>query len=145
MGYDLHITRKRNWMDEDGPSITLEEWLALVTADSSLLHARTSKGVVEHLPSYRASEGLVYWTPPGQQPPGEQWFDWQDGNLTTGRQADTEAIRKMWVIAQVLNARVVGDDGEEYQSDGRTWVDIDGRTFTEGTVADWVKPWWKFW
>ena len=30
MGYELHITRKVNWSDEDGPAIALSEWQKLV-------------------------------------------------------------------------------------------------------------------
>ena len=36
MGYDLHITRKRNWggfEDEQGPEISFDEWIAVVNAD----------------------------------------------------------------------------------------------------------------
>jgi hypothetical protein len=35
MGYELHITRKRDWSDA-GPEITLDEWLALVRSDPDM-------------------------------------------------------------------------------------------------------------
>ena len=35
MGYDLHITRRRNW-SEVGNDISAEEWLALVARSSDL-------------------------------------------------------------------------------------------------------------
>ncbi|MGO9397533.1 MAG: hypothetical protein ACLP19_06755, partial [Xanthobacteraceae bacterium] len=39
MGYDLHITRKKNWdgfEDEHGPEISLDEWIAMVRADAEM-------------------------------------------------------------------------------------------------------------
>jgi hypothetical protein len=36
MGYDLHITRKACWVDDDGPTITLDEWKALVMSDPEM-------------------------------------------------------------------------------------------------------------
>jgi hypothetical protein len=39
MGYDIHITRKANWSDDEGDSITSEEWLAVLDSDSELSRA----------------------------------------------------------------------------------------------------------
>ena len=36
MGYELHITRRKDWADDEGPEITLAEWLALVADDPEL-------------------------------------------------------------------------------------------------------------
>ena len=36
MGYDLHITRRKDWADESGPEITAEEWLSYIATDRSL-------------------------------------------------------------------------------------------------------------
>ncbi len=36
MGYDLHITRKDDWANPEGPFITPDEWLALIASDSEL-------------------------------------------------------------------------------------------------------------
>jgi hypothetical protein len=36
MGYDLHITRKQNWSDPEGPAISEAEWRALGPADEAL-------------------------------------------------------------------------------------------------------------
>jgi hypothetical protein len=35
MGYELHITRREDWPD-DGPSISFDEWMAVVNADPEL-------------------------------------------------------------------------------------------------------------
>src|SRR5687768_18275222 len=39
MGYDLHITRRKSWSDNDGPAITEAEWNALITAEPDLADA----------------------------------------------------------------------------------------------------------
>ncbi len=36
MGYEVHITRKEHWSDEDGPELTLDEWESTVQSDPEL-------------------------------------------------------------------------------------------------------------
>ena len=36
MGYDVHITRRKDWWDEEGQDISTVEWEALLTADPGL-------------------------------------------------------------------------------------------------------------
>ncbi|MFI7503948.1 hypothetical protein ACIBVL_36815 [Streptomyces sp. NPDC049687] len=37
MGYDVHITRRENWWDEEGQDISTAEWEAVVAADPGLV------------------------------------------------------------------------------------------------------------
>ncbi|MEV0749845.1 hypothetical protein AB0I75_32355 [Streptomyces sp. NPDC050273] len=37
MGYDVHITRRQNWWDEEGQDISAAEWEAVVAADLGLM------------------------------------------------------------------------------------------------------------
>lgn len=39
MGYDVHITRRENWWDEEGQAINTEEWDAVVAARPGLATA----------------------------------------------------------------------------------------------------------
>ncbi|MFB7260449.1 hypothetical protein [Streptomyces nojiriensis] len=39
MGYDVHITRRENWWDEEGQDISTAEWEAAVAADPGLVMA----------------------------------------------------------------------------------------------------------
>jgi hypothetical protein len=39
MGYDVHITRRENWWDEEGQDISTAEWEAVVAASPSLVTA----------------------------------------------------------------------------------------------------------
>src|SRR3954467_11033594 len=36
MGYDLHITRKENWTDDGGPTISEAEWRRVIEEDPEL-------------------------------------------------------------------------------------------------------------
>ncbi|HZF96997.1 MAG TPA: hypothetical protein VEY92_01915 [Pseudoxanthomonas sp.] len=36
MGYELQITRREFWSDEEGPSITLEEWQKNAAGDAEI-------------------------------------------------------------------------------------------------------------
>ena len=102
MGYDLHITRRPEWSDDDGPEITLEEWLAYVNSDEELW--------------LDADNGLTgfLWTGRPQEP----WPLWWDRGEIYAKNPDEFTIRKLAAIAEQLNAKVQGDDGEVYRADG---------------------------
>jgi hypothetical protein len=55
MGYDLHITRKENWHDEDGPAISFEEWRRLASDDPEMdrMHLDSSGNIVAKNPHTR--------------------------------------------------------------------------------------------
>ncbi|WP_157197703.1 MULTISPECIES: hypothetical protein [Methylomonas] len=36
MGYEVHITRKAEWFEEEGPEITIEEWKNYVVSDPEM-------------------------------------------------------------------------------------------------------------
>jgi hypothetical protein len=120
MGYDLHITRKKNWdgfEDEHGPEISFAEWMAVVNADPEFrleghLDMRRPDGSVFRQP-------LAVWTSWSQhREDGDMVpFALIHGNVVV-KNPDEEICRKMWRIAQVLNAKVQGDDGEFYDSSG---------------------------
>lgn len=64
MGYDLHITRKSEWLDESGPEFSLAEWKAYVSGDDQFTldgfaEARSSEGAVLRM----ESEGLAFGAP----------------------------------------------------------------------------------
>jgi hypothetical protein len=96
MGYDLHITRKENWSDDDGAPITPDAWLAVLDADPEL--SRATDAGDDTLAG--AWNGRTLF-----------WFD--DGEITC-KNPDEPVIRKMVAIAQRLGANVQGDDGERY-------------------------------
>jgi hypothetical protein len=98
MGYDLHITRREHWSDE-GAAISAEEWLEYVRSDPEL--------------QITGENGPFFadWSGCSKNP--EPWLDWLDGDVFT-KNPDRALVEKMLSIAQKLNARVQGDDGELY-------------------------------
>lgn len=65
------------------------------------------------------SEWLAVWTLYSGSTANENmaWFDFRSGNVVV-KNPDVAILSKMWKIAQKLGARVQGDDGEIYGSDG---------------------------
>lgn len=115
MGYDLHITRKPDWSDEDGPEISFQEWADLVEADPDLrldgvAEATFPQGTVLRY----VNPGVAVWTahPRGEEN-GLAWIIHEGGEISV-KTPDEAFIAKMVEIAGRLDARVQGDDGEYY-------------------------------
>ncbi len=140
MGYGVHITKKKYWFDEEGPTISLQEWLSVVKNDPEMRHdgyaeAETGEGNALRI----TSEGLSVWLAySGHGKDGNMaWFDFREGNIAV-KNPDTEILRKMHLLAQALSAKVQGDEGEEYDASGNQFG-------VESPTPTPRKPWWKFW
>jgi len=112
MGYDVHITRKREWSDEDGPRITEDEWQAYVACDADMVIT----GFAEHRnpqgETIRITQPLLTeWRKHSSHSP--VWFSYFEGSLVV-KNPDDECLAKMRQIAARLHARVQGDEGEFY-------------------------------
>lgn len=101
MGYDLHITRAENWLENQGREISKEEWLALVHEDPELTPDPTN------------GDCAVLWQ--GECSRADPWFDWYDGNVYTS-DPDREVLAKSLEMAARLQAHVQGDDGVRYET-----------------------------
>jgi hypothetical protein len=101
MGYNLHITRRKDWSSH-GNDITAQEWLSYVESDPELTLSRQS------------GEYFAIWD--GKSKSVSRWLDWHKGNIYT-KNPEESLIDKMVAIAAVLHAEVHGDDGEIYRSD----------------------------
>jgi len=120
MGYDVHITRKRNWFDDE-PKITMAEWLAYLESDATMRLDGYAEATTPNGDTLRyENEGLAVWIGYSRHHPQQQiiaWFDFWKGDIAV-KNPDEEIRRKMWLIAQVLDAKVQGDDGEIYGAHG---------------------------
>ena len=130
MGYDLHITRKEYWADEEGEgSISLSEWNAHVENDPELIQDPDNPG----------ENNYLYLRDSGNWP---LWYSPESGEINT-KNPDTDVIQKLVRIANSLGAKVQGDDGELYDLDGNIVSDQASKSTSPNASAK--KPWWKIW
>ena len=125
--------------------ITLAEWASLLADDDTM----RMDGVAEvDLPDGSTlrteNEGLAVWTDyAGNEDGGNQaWFDFRDGAIVI-KNPDQDILAKMLEIAAMLDAKVVGDEGEEYETP--TDHGVPTRGAMQKMLSVQRKPWWKFW
>ncbi|MEM6757096.1 MAG: hypothetical protein AAF586_08010 [Planctomycetota bacterium] len=132
MGYDIHITRARDWFEAyDNPDVAIsaEEWLVYVENDPDL-----------DLAGYN---GLYFAIWSGECEYEEPWFDWSEGVIST-KNPDDAILDKAVDIAKQLNAKVQGDDGEVYLGGGRNNFIREEDEPSKTTIAEsHQRPWWR--
>ncbi len=122
MGYDIHITRKPFYFDENGEEISLDEWKTFVQQDSEMSLDNFAEVAVGNEQILRVeSDGLAVWNVyrKHDQNGNKAWFDWCNGAIHV-KNPDHEILKKMWLIAQQLSAKVQGDEGEFYDANGNS-------------------------
>jgi len=141
MGYDLHITRRENWYDDE-PDISIEEWLAVVDGDAELrLDGFAEAATPGGDPIRTEDESLCVWTAYSRHGiNGNMAWLWHSRGNIMAKNPDVEIRRKMWAIAEELGARVQGDEGEWYGPDGKMLPNLE-----QGAVPEPSRPWWRFW
>jgi hypothetical protein len=102
MGYTFHITRKEYWSDDDGPRITLAEWLDYLSTDPDIVADPINRDPENYLLVSRPERWPLWW---------KKYGEIQTVNPDDG------VIRKLVEIAEALEARVLGDDDEIYGMD----------------------------
>jgi hypothetical protein len=132
MGYDLHITRKENWSDDDDSAeISLQEWQSYVQSDGEMEMESTAAGMTRNDEVVEfESEGLAFWRNYSRHgiDGNKAWFLFHNGEIVV-KNPDVEIRNKMIAIATSLKAKVQGDEGEIYR---------------EIEVVQ-TKKWWKIW
>jgi hypothetical protein len=117
MGYDLHITRKENWFDNDPEKdISLAEWCEYVSKDPEMPLDNFAEIEFPDGEVLRTEkEGICVWEKYSQDGiwQNHAWFSHFQGNIFV-KNPDQEIINKMVDIAHGLNAKVQGDEGELY-------------------------------
>lgn len=104
VGYDLHITRAEDWAEAADTPIAFAEWTTYAQSDARL----SASGTIA-LRNHDPHEQPVYVLSHADGPS----IHWYQGDLvvTGASDADVEQLRP---IADALDARVQGDDGEFY-------------------------------
>jgi hypothetical protein len=126
MGYELHIVRKNDWNNFDEESvITLNEWLSYINNDSELEPTNSN--------DIKAGEEQLF-----------PWFAYWQGCIST-KNPDNETVLKMLTIAEKLNAKVQGDDGEFYEENDISKIITSNNSQLPDRIPAKKKAWWKFW
>jgi hypothetical protein len=108
MGYDIHITRRKNWADEGPPDITIDEWRAIVDADPEL---------IPQPPTPLSPLPAMMLGPTHASSQGARYFCYLSGQIFVSK-PNSDVLKKMIAIARLLNARVIGESDEVYSGDG---------------------------
>ena len=62
MGYDLHITKKEFWADENGPVLKKEEWEKYVASDPEVIRDENNS-VNDYLVKDLEGDWPIWWEP----------------------------------------------------------------------------------
>lgn len=122
MGYNLYVTRRKDWWDEAGPSISVEEWRAYVAGDAEL---RMDASLGEH---------TALWS--GSSEHESPWIAWNEGNLES-KYPDPLLVKKMAAIAEALGARLKGEESETYDEHAQPQVP------PPPTRSQKIGTWWR--
>jgi hypothetical protein len=97
VSHDAHITRAPDWSISDEVQIPLDEW-ADVAAAAGMVATRTPG---------------VFYARDARESGDDATFEWRDGAITV-EAPDRVTLARMIELAELLDAVVQGDDGEEY-------------------------------
>lgn len=101
VGYDIHITRTDEWFESEASPIGVEQCMAVIEQDPDLRLAGDSA----------FDSGLYFeWT---GHPHRIESFELSGGRISI-KNPDNPTLAKMLDLAERLQAKVVGDDGESY-------------------------------
>jgi hypothetical protein len=145
MGYNIHITRKSNWFDEQGDEISLTEWLAYVDSDPEMRLDGHAEANLDGGSVFRiVDSSMAVWIqhPQHGKREGMAWLWLSRGNVLA-KNPDEVTLRKMLFIATTLGARVQGDEGEYYDSAILAMPHYEG--IDEQQTEQKKKPWWRVW
>ena len=114
MAYDIHITRRNNWFDKEGPVISEEEWKKVVEEDSELKLTDYAESSLKNKPFeiVRLKKHLMgLLSDPITKK--DFYFVYSPEKITVS-DAEENVVEKMKQVAQKLDAKVQGDEGELY-------------------------------
>lgn len=112
MGYDLHVTRKEYWSDDEGPEISQDEWIRYAMSDAEIQPDPDNPGDENWIVVLGTDSRPLWWS--------------ETGELYASNPPD-EMIRKLVSVATALNARLLGDDDEIYRTDSLGAISIERR------------------
>ena len=114
MGYNIYITRAEVPYENGDYQITLKEWQDLIHKDSELESIDKLEIILPNgMTLSQDNEGMAVWEYKIQNEKQKIYFHYSEGNILT-EYSDALIIKKMNKIANELNAKVIGEEGEAY-------------------------------
>ncbi len=136
MGYEVHIVRQLDFDNsEEESNIQIDEWKNLVDGDLELTWQQYS-GVE----SETDFEHCYWLSHPEIDESNRPWFHFYRGSIST-KWTDIACLYKLLQMADKLNARLRGDDGEYYDAEAIKKMELATVKLKEASK----KPFWKFW
>ncbi|PWV97895.1 hypothetical protein DFQ01_12082 [Paenibacillus cellulosilyticus] len=114
MGYDVHITKIKPWFRSMSSPITEIEWRTIVSHDTNIHFVNELEKSFDSSKLHYYNNGIAvlsYTEDEGKTT--QTYLDFRDGRIVV-KYPDAKVIQKMKQIALLLNAYVIGDEGEEY-------------------------------
>jgi len=145
MGYDVHITRKNDWLDDDGEEISISEWKNYISSDPEMRLDGYAEAITPNGTLRVESEGMAVWLnwSKHEKDGGMAWMDHSGGNVISTN-PDDEVLKKMFEISLILNAKVQGEECEVYDADGQSnWKELKEEGLRLRKLMD--KKWWQLW
>jgi hypothetical protein len=139
MGYDLHITRSGSWLDADANPISEAEWHEAVAKDPSLLLSTEDYYEAKDANGGIVRTAAVVWD---RDPDVAFWFERSE---VTAKNPKDDTIVKLLELASRLNARLLGDEDEEYLPSDDPPGYVVSRDESPRPVSASERPWWRFW
>jgi hypothetical protein len=106
MGYDVHIVRSDNWLSAESRPIPKADVDKLIADDSELGWSKVDFTDMLNEAGVMARYYAILWH-------GEPTFIWYKSRIKC-TDPDQDEIRKMVDMAAKLDARVFGDEDEQY-------------------------------
>jgi hypothetical protein len=106
MAYDLHIVRTQNWLEASRAPITKSDVDALIACDPELAWSTTDYVDMSDDAGAVTRYWMITWR-------GQPCFWWYRDQIQCSGPNEAQ-ISKLVQMSRVLNAHIVGDDGETY-------------------------------
>ena len=108
MGYNLYITRASSWLDRGEHPISAAEWQSVVDADATLFINEADYS------QHAEEDGHIETIHPIEWTASDENCLWYDNGAIECKNPSPTWISKMVEIACQLNAKVLGEEDEEY-------------------------------
>jgi hypothetical protein len=107
VGYDVHLVRTEQWFDSESNPVTKADVDRILASDPTLRWSDTDYVEMSEDDGSVTQYFLINWN-------GEPVFWWYKSEIQCKNPSEAQLL-KLVDLAKALDARVLGDDGEQYE------------------------------